>query len=267
MSSNSSSQQHRIHRHGYQRDFTVMPNALVENPRLSWAAKGLFWYILSRPIDWVLYRSQLASVYTGDKRGNGSDAVDSIFNELIDNGYIVYTAKDPDTGRFIHRYDAYPEPQEIQKSNPKPVKPCAASTPNGLNPPQPNTYSIPSNERTVRQGKTPLDERGDDLGGLAGCSDMKEDADTGADEEEDQDAYYRKRLVEFGCDEGFVREILDKRKIPYDVIREAGNFVSRKVQRQKGEISNVGAYFRETLRSYVLKNGLKWPSVARSCHQ
>src|SRR5690606_35347557 len=93
-----SDQTHRIHRHNYESFFTVFSNTLWENERLSWASKSLLAYMLSRPPNWVVYRGQLASIYKGDKRGNGKDAVDSCFQELIELGFIIYTPKDEKTG-------------------------------------------------------------------------------------------------------------------------------------------------------------------------
>lgn len=143
---NSHTDTQRIHRHNYQDKFTIMPNHVVEHPLLSWVAKSLLWYMLSRPADWTVYRAQLAKVYTGNKRGNGEYAVDAAFEELMEHGFIVYTAKDETTGRFIHRYDVYPEPQEIQKSAPKRVKPGMGKTRNGLDHPQQSNDSSTSTE-------------------------------------------------------------------------------------------------------------------------
>jgi len=142
----------RIHRHNYEKDFTVMSNKLVEDEILSWIAKSLLWYMLSRPADWMVYRAQLAKVYKGSKRGNGKDAVDSAFEELLKMRYIIYTAKDKETKKYIHRYDVYPSPQdpqgvEIQKQIPEPVKPVRVSRGQGLNTPQTRTYSLPRKEK------------------------------------------------------------------------------------------------------------------------
>lgn len=141
-------QTHKIHRHNYENQYTIFSNHLWENPQLCWGAKALLAYMLSRPANWSVYRSQLASIYKGEKRGNGKNAVDSFFNELMEHGYIVYTPKDEKTGRFIHRYDVYPEPvEDFQKKIPKQVKPAMDQTENGLTTPQTNNNSSTSNER------------------------------------------------------------------------------------------------------------------------
>lgn len=125
--------QNRIHRHNYENFYTVFSNIQFEYDFLSWDSKGLLGYLLSRPLDWVIYRSQLASVYKGQRKGNGKRAIDAMFNELIEYGFIVYTAKDEKTGQFIHRYDVYPEPQiELKNKVPKCFESNMASKQNGL---------------------------------------------------------------------------------------------------------------------------------------
>ena len=141
------SQDNRIHRHTYNSDFTILPNKLWERSDLSWGAKSLLAYMISRPLDWEIYRSQLSKIYKGEKKGNGAYSVDGWFEELIKLGYIIYTPQDKETGKFIHRYDVYPEPQELKKFPPKVVKPPTDPTPCGQNHPQPSNDYLPSNEK------------------------------------------------------------------------------------------------------------------------
>lgn len=144
---------HRIHRHNYENQFTILPNSLWENEYLSWGAKSLLGYLLSRPPNWIIYRSYLSQIYKGERKGNGKYAVDEWFKELIEFKYIVYTPQDENTGKFIHRYDVYPEPkEEIKKKNPKRVKPDTVKKPNGFNPLQisnDNKQTKKDNNRTA----------------------------------------------------------------------------------------------------------------------
>lgn len=138
---------HRIHRQDYHSCFTTLPNHIIEDENLTAGAKWILIYLLSRPTDWVVYRSQLSKVYQGDKKGNGKYAVDGWFEELIEQGYIIYTPQDPETGKFIHRYDVYPDPQEKLKERlPKRVKPEMDLTKNGKNHPQQKNNSLQRNE-------------------------------------------------------------------------------------------------------------------------
>ena len=113
-----------IHRISLNTKFTITSNATHEDSQLSFAAKGLLGYIISRPENWKVHTWQLAKIYQGDKRGNGMDSIRSMIQELKDEGYIVYTKTRNDSGQWMHRYDVYPERlPNFQKKNPEVVKP------------------------------------------------------------------------------------------------------------------------------------------------
>src|ERR1700687_1181971 len=94
-----------IHRVNFENHFTILHNSAAENPRLSWGAKGLLWYLLSRPKNWNVKVHHLAKIYCGELRGNGKEAIWSLLNELKSEGYLQYTKSRDAKGRFIHRYD------------------------------------------------------------------------------------------------------------------------------------------------------------------
>lgn len=64
--------------------FTILPNEVLQNPNLSFRAKGLLSYILSLPEDWVIYVDELSN-----HSSEGRDAVRTAFRELQKHGYIV----------------------------------------------------------------------------------------------------------------------------------------------------------------------------------
>ena len=67
-------------------NFTSLPNEVANNPNLSFKAKGILWYLLSKPEDWKTYIKEIV------KNGKeGLDAVRTGVNELIKLGYIVRT--------------------------------------------------------------------------------------------------------------------------------------------------------------------------------
>lgn len=104
--------------------FTITSNKTPEDPRLSWAAKGLLWYVLSRSHDWKIFTAQLAEIYQGKDRGNGYDAIKKIVKELRTAGYVKYTKSRDSKGQWQHRYDVYPVPHsDFQKMFPEVVKP------------------------------------------------------------------------------------------------------------------------------------------------
>jgi len=64
-------------------NYTVIPNDIFNNPRLSFKAKGILNYLLSKPDNWSVYLSQIAKAST-----EGYDAVVSGMNELIEQRYV-----------------------------------------------------------------------------------------------------------------------------------------------------------------------------------
>lgn len=124
MSSNTLDLEATIHIHCLEKYFKSLPNMTAEDERISWSAKGLLWYLLSRPKDWKVNVKQLASIYKGDKRGNGIDAIYSMFDELKEAGYIIYNNFKNELGQWQHRYDIYALPHsEFKKMFPDRVKP------------------------------------------------------------------------------------------------------------------------------------------------
>jgi hypothetical protein len=113
-----------IHNVAFGGGFTMISNKIFENPNLSWQAKGLLSYILSRPPNWHVHSWQLSKIYEGEKKGNGICSIKTIIKELKDNEYISYTKTRDKKGRWIHRYDVYPMPyKEFKKIFPEIVVP------------------------------------------------------------------------------------------------------------------------------------------------
>ena len=77
----------------HQKDYVVIHKEALENPKLSFKAKGLWAYCMSRPDDWKFHVNHLASVSK-----DGEDAIYSAIKELIDEGYCE--KKQGHNGRF-----------------------------------------------------------------------------------------------------------------------------------------------------------------------
>jgi hypothetical protein len=104
--------------------FTMMSNEVLEDFSLSWGAKGLLGYLLSRPKDWIIYTCQLAEIYKGDRRGNGKDGIYAMIRELKQAGFISYSKSQDKQGKWNHSYTVYPMPmKDFQKMFPERVKP------------------------------------------------------------------------------------------------------------------------------------------------
>lgn len=64
--------------------YVMLNKEFLDNDKLSWKAKGLLTYLLSKPDDWRIIISDLIK-----KSTDGRDCVYSIIKELIKEGYII----------------------------------------------------------------------------------------------------------------------------------------------------------------------------------
>ena len=79
----------------HNRNFTTIPNEILNNPKLSFRAKGVVCYLLSKPEDWHISVKQLTS-----SSKEGRDAIYTAFDELIEQGYMI-REQDIQKGRFM----------------------------------------------------------------------------------------------------------------------------------------------------------------------
>jgi hypothetical protein len=103
----------------------------VEDSRLSWAARGLLGYLLSRPDDWKVLIKDLR------RRGDlGRDGIYKLLRELRETGYVQYQRTRDDQGRmrggiyYVREipdspHPALPDTAESDAAAPCPVKPEA----------------------------------------------------------------------------------------------------------------------------------------------
>ena len=76
--------------------FTVIPNLLLRDNTMSLKAKGLLALLLSLPVDWVIYKTQVHQ-FSSDGRTSACSA----FDELIKSGYIVSVEIRDKAGKFM----------------------------------------------------------------------------------------------------------------------------------------------------------------------
>ena len=79
--------------------YVMLNKELLQDPDLSWAAKGLLSYLLSLPNDWKIQVSHLSKIYGG--KGGGEKAIYSLLHELIDVGYCERVRIQNEKGHFI----------------------------------------------------------------------------------------------------------------------------------------------------------------------
>lgn len=87
--------QKKIFRRKITSNFVRIQNDILANETLSWKAKGLLCFMLSRKDDWEFHKVQVQK-YSKD----GRDGTISAFNELIKAGYIKQIRK-RDKGKFV----------------------------------------------------------------------------------------------------------------------------------------------------------------------
>ncbi|MFF2081741.1 hypothetical protein ACFVXG_44095 [Kitasatospora sp. NPDC058162] len=113
----------QIHRSAHARAFTVLPNGLLQDRRLSYTARGLLSDLLSRPDGWREDGRHMA-----DSSPQGRGAVRRALNELKEAGYYrVETVRMPDgTLRTdVHVYDTPQRPASPSARSSDPGEPEA----------------------------------------------------------------------------------------------------------------------------------------------
>lgn len=86
----------------------------LNDERLSWKAKGLLAYLLSKPDDWTVYVSDLIK-----RSKDGEDSVRAGLKELRDNGYVSMERIRNDKGVYTGtQYIVYEQPIEIEAIQP-----------------------------------------------------------------------------------------------------------------------------------------------------
>jgi hypothetical protein len=86
-------------------NFTILPNGILNDQRLSWRARGLLAYLLSKPDNW---RTTIAHL---TKQGTeGRDAVTRAMTELEHTGYLVRRRWQDKHGHWHHDILVHDEP-------------------------------------------------------------------------------------------------------------------------------------------------------------
>jgi hypothetical protein len=82
-----------------EKDFTIYPNKLCQNEKMSYEAKGLLVELLSRPDNWQINKAQL------ERETAKRDKITRIIKELTDLKHLyLHTELDPISKQFVDRY-------------------------------------------------------------------------------------------------------------------------------------------------------------------
>jgi hypothetical protein len=103
---------------------TIIDQRSIEDERLSWAARGLFHYVLSRPDDWRILVDDLR------RKGNlGRDGIYALLRELRRYGYMRYVLVRDEYGRirggiyYVHEVPYEPDPDKPNAAEPDTAEP------------------------------------------------------------------------------------------------------------------------------------------------
>lgn len=90
--------------------YAIVPMPAVENRNLSWKARGLLAYLLSRPDNWRTSSQHLAQIGP-----DGRDAVRTGLDELVQAGYLIRHRRQDAGGRWLTETCVYDCAQPVHK--------------------------------------------------------------------------------------------------------------------------------------------------------
>ena len=95
--------------------YVVIDKAFLNDKRLSWKAKGILSFMLSKPDDWTFYQQELMK-----HSPDGKTAFNGGFKELRDCGYVEKVRKRLDNGQFEYETIVHERPYTDFPSTDKP---------------------------------------------------------------------------------------------------------------------------------------------------
>lgn len=103
------------------KNFSVINNTVLNDERLTWKAKGIAAYLLSKPDDWKIIRENLIN-----QSDDGEAAVRTALQELEECGYLIRTRRQNKAGKFewesvLHETPTHRNPKEKRQNKPKPL--------------------------------------------------------------------------------------------------------------------------------------------------
>lgn len=129
--------------------FSIIDNQLIEDKRLTWGARGLLEYMLSKPDDWKFYMSELITHSDND----GRDKTYGYLKELKKYGYVIRKQNRNSKGKFaaqdlivtdipvISPHTDFPDTDKPDTGSPDTVNPTLPNTDF-----KPNTDGLPNND-------------------------------------------------------------------------------------------------------------------------
>jgi uncharacterized phage protein (TIGR02220 family) len=102
-------------------NFVVLNKTSLNDPNLTWKAKGLLAYMLSKPDDWLFYDTELEK-----HAKDGRESLKAAIKELKKHGYMKRERKRNEDGKFDYETSVFETPHTEKPLTEKPCteKPC-----------------------------------------------------------------------------------------------------------------------------------------------
>lgn len=97
----------RVHKKG---NYSVIANNGAHDTALTWQARGILWYLLTKPDGWLVRTGDLVK-----QSPQGLKAVNSVLKELESSGYLIRWCDRGDRGKFEWRSEIFESKQEAQE--------------------------------------------------------------------------------------------------------------------------------------------------------
>ena len=129
--------------------FTPLSNAVLNDERLSFRARGVLTWLLSKPADWST-RSDAIAAHSPKE---GREAIRTAMRELEQLGYLVREKEQDERGRWSTFQTIYEEPvtRENPSPEPEPRKPGSGKATFG----KPGAFTKDGTQRTKTNNNTP----------------------------------------------------------------------------------------------------------------
>ena len=96
------------------KNYVKIPNDLVDDPTISWKAKGLFCHMASKPDTWNFTVRSLASQFP-----DGKSAIFAALDELKERGWITFTKRANGQGKYKLETSLEPESDNQYEAMPE----------------------------------------------------------------------------------------------------------------------------------------------------
>ena len=95
--------------------FVQLYKKTLEDNRLTWKAKGVWAYLMSKPDNWIVRVEDLVNRSSNDKR----DSIRTALRNLEENGYIIRTKARNEKGKYAgYDYVIFETAPETEKPSP-----------------------------------------------------------------------------------------------------------------------------------------------------